>query len=114
MQVGKLIFDNFSGVKGYKKIIKLYAAWEKAKAKNDQKKMQKLSDEIKKEFADTLEGLQRIYKIYSDAEEIKDSTILYTPSQIKSYTEQAKELLTQLQAIGSALGLTQGEANAPA
>ena len=115
MQVGKLIFDNFSGVKGYKKIIKLYAKYEKAKAKNNQKEIQKLSEEIKKEFSDTLEGLQRIYKIYSDAEkEIKDSTLLYTPDKIKSYSEQAKELLAQLQAIGSALGLTQGEANAPA
>ena len=115
MQVGKLIFDNFSGVKGYKKIIKLYIKYEKVKAKNNQKEMQKLSEEIKKEFADTFEGLQRIYKIYSDAEkEIKDSTLLYTPDKIKSYSEQAKELLAQLQAIGSALGLTQSEANAPA
>jgi len=115
MQAGKLIFDSFSGVKGYKKIIKLYTKYEKAKAKNNQKEMQKLSDEIKKEFPDTLEGLQRIYKIYSDAEkEIKDPTILYTPDRIKSYSEQAKELLTQLQAIGSALGLAQGEANATA
>ena len=115
MQVGKLIFDSFSGVKGYKKIIKLYAKYEKAKVKNNQKEIQKLSEEIKKEFPDTLEGLRRIYKIYSDAEkEIKDSTILYTPDKIKSYSEQAKEMLDQLQAIGSALGLDQGEANAPA
>ena len=115
MQVGKLIFDSFSGVKGYKKIIKLYTKYEKAKAKNNQKEMQKLSDEIKKEFPDTLEGLQRIYRIYSKAsQENNEDSILYTSDQIEGFTKQAKELLDQLQAIGSALGLAQGEANAPA
>jgi len=106
MQVGKLIFDNFSGVKGYKKIIKLYAKYEKAKVKNNQKEMQKLSKEIKKEFTDTLESLQRISKIYSDAEnEIKENTPVYTMWQIKSFSQQAQEMLMQLQSIGAALGL---------
>ena len=54
LKINKLLFDNFSGVRGYKKIIKLYTKYEKAKAKNNQKEMQKLSDVIKKEFPDTL------------------------------------------------------------
>jgi len=115
LKINKLLFDNFSGVQGYKKIIKLYTKYEKAKAKNNQKEMQKLSEEIKKEFPDTLEGLQRIYRIYSKAsQENNEDSILYTSDQIESFTKQAKELLDQLQAIGLALGLTQGEANAPA
>ena len=113
MKINKLLFDNFSGVQGYKKIIKLYAKYEKAEEKNNQKEMQKLSEEIKKGFPDTLEGLQRIYRIYSEASQKNEDSMLYTSDQIEGFTEQAKELLTQLQAIGSALGLTQGEANAP-
>ena len=107
MRMAKIIFENLSGVKDYKKIVKLYAEYEKARERTNQKKMQILSDEIKKEFADALEGLQRISKIYSDAEnEIKENTPLYTTAQIKSFSQQAQEMLMQLQSIGSALGLT--------
>jgi len=106
MQVSKIVFESFGGVKGYNKIVKLYAKYEKARVKNNQKKMQKLSGEIKKEFTDTLESLQRISKIYSDAEkEIKENTLLYTAGQIKSFSQQANEMLMQLQSIGTALGL---------
>jgi len=106
MQVSKIVFESFDGVKGYKKIVKLYAKYEKARVKNNQKEMQKLSAEIKKEFTDTLDGLQRISKIYSDAEnEIKENTPVYTTGQIKSFSQQAQEMLMQLQSIGTALGL---------
>jgi len=115
MQVSKMVFENFSGVKGYKKIVKLYAEYEKARVKNNQKEIQKLSGEIKKEFTDTIDGLQRINKIYSGAEkEIKENTLLYTTEQIKSFSQQANEMLMQLQSIGSALGLTTGEVHASA
>ena len=115
MQVDKVLFENFSGVKDYKNIVNLYAKYEKAKAKNNQKMMQKLSNEIKKEFPDTLEGLQRIYTIYSDAENtIKENTIIYTTAQIKSFSQQIKEMLDYLKTIGLALGLISGEVNVPA
>jgi len=114
MKINKLLFDNFSGAQGYKKVVKLYAKYEKAKAKNNQKEMQKLIEEIKKEFQSTLEGLQRIYRIYSKASQNNEDSMLYTSDQIEGFTKQAKELLDQLQAIGSALGLTQGEADASA
>jgi len=106
MQASKMVFESFGGVQGYKKIVKLYAKYEKARVKNNQKEMQKLSGEIKKEFTDTLEGLQRISKIYSNAEkEIKENTLFYTTDQINSFSRQANEMLMQLQSIGTALGL---------
>jgi len=116
MQVDKVLFENFSGVKSYKKIVKLYAKYEKAKAKNNQKMMQKLNDEIKKEFVDTVDGLNRIYKIYFDAENtIKENTMIYTIAQIKSFRQQIEEMLEKLKTIDLDLGLTPGlgEVNVP-
>lgn len=98
-KTSKLVFENFSAVKDFKKFEKLAKTYEKIKTANSlkpnphkAKELAKLKEKILPLIPEIEEGLARIIKVYGDArkelKETNENSIIYKQEDINSFYEE--------------------------
>ncbi len=94
-KVSEIIFNKLSGVQEFYEINKLHLKYEKAQKKKDIKKMNKIKENILSLVDESLEGINRIEKIYSEVsgEIVNNQVILvYDHGQIGGFLSQLRKM----------------------
>jgi transketolase len=109
IKISKAIFGGFSGVKEYNEIIKRYNNYEKAKAKKNERELQKQKEALQRDIPKAREDLERVISIYKPAyEEVKESIkqddgVIYTETQAKSFLVELEQMKTTIDEIQAEL-----------
>ena len=107
IKISKAIFGGFSGVKEYNEIIKRYNNYERARARNNEREIQKQKEAMQRDIPKAKEDLERVISIYKPAyEDVKESIkneegVIYTEAQAKSFLvelETMKAAIDEIQA----------------
>ena len=102
-----MVFKNLGITKDYQQIMKHYKAYLKLKEKNNIKRMRIEKAAILPLLKDAKKDMERAYGIYEAAqkalEESQEPSVLYAPSQSKSYLVLFGEMKSELEAVESEL-----------
>lgn len=102
-----MVFRNLAITKDYQQIAKWYRIYEKGKGKGNVKGMQQMKEKILALLPEAKKDFERVYTTYSAAqkelEASKEPSVLYAPSQSKSYLDQLTAIKIDLETIEKVL-----------